>query len=608
MHDDPMTTIQMTNNTRTQLLLGSRNLSLRFAAICTLIVQSAACGTPANSPMVVFAGKAQPRDLEQSRARTAIAKREIADVLGHEVTFKIDTSLIESNDTVEEFTERIVRGFGRTLLELRLDDAKLIRALDYKISSTTQHSETTFHDGAISIVAPTRGIGECYCKGIGPAIRNARDRTLASRYASASPKSMSESERREYRTWLLRESTYFTRSLTEKQLFGEPGSSNLLRMIQLYEAMPGDAEVAKAIAHRTQDVTQIAKNQANEVAALPKAAPFLLAQSALGAWLTKNMDALSTDDQLDVLRTLSNNKAWRGAISLDATGYVLRVTDSWLQRGMPNKVTDESTKRSSRIVCPFSPSIEGKLEVSERNCTDAWRSIRGDSTELDGVAAFVLAKKNSALAESVLPHLFANGDSKEQIALWKKFERDEATWAAATRVVAIKNSGYDNDILGESVRVWRSNRARRGSALFVWAFQAHERAESTSKEDLQAKYLASYAEAIRQEELTQYFAAHGGDLGFFYAPYLWPHLAKGYPRFPAIEPALATFMDGSEVRIRALAKLARAMCNEGARSDLASMHQWLTSYAARRPENAAALRSILAQTGSPTCADDSESR
>jgi hypothetical protein len=597
-----------TNTPRKQVALRSRTLRLSLAILSVLSVQSAACGTPANSPMVVFAGKAQPRDLEQSRSRTALAKREITELLGHEVAFSIDASLLERNDTEEEFTERIVRGFGRTLLELRLEDAKLIRALDYKVSSTAQHSDTTFREGAITIVAPTRGIDECYCKGIGPALRHARDLTLASRYASASPKSMSDNERREYRTWLLKESTFFTRSLTEKQLFGEPGSGNLLRMIQLYEAMPGDADLAKAIANRTQDVIQIAKNHAKELAALPSSAPFLLAQRALGTWLTKNMDALPTDDQLDILRTLSNNKAWRGALNFDATGYLLRVTDTWRERGMQNQVTDESTKRFSRLVCPFSPSIEGKLELRENNCVDAWRSIRGDSTELDGVAAFVLAKRNSAFAESVLPHLFASGDSKEKIALWKKFERDDATWASATRVVALKNSGYDNDILGESVRVWRSNRSRRGSALFVWAFQAHERAESTSKEDLKKKYLESYTDAIRQEELTQYFAAHGGDLGFYYAPFLWPHLAKGYARFPAIQPALANYMDGSEVRIRALTKLARAMCTEGARNDLASMHQWLTSYAIERPDQAAALRSILAQTGSPTCADDSESR
>jgi hypothetical protein len=68
-----------------------------------------ACAPSSSTPTVVVAGRAQPKDLENSRAQTAKAKREIAELLGHEVAFKLDGTVLERDDSIEEYTERIVR-------------------------------------------------------------------------------------------------------------------------------------------------------------------------------------------------------------------------------------------------------------------------------------------------------------------------------------------------------------------------------------------------------------------------------------------------------------------------------------------------------------------
>lgn len=584
-------------------------LANRFLLLCfALGVHVVGCAGGARETTVVIAGRSQPRDIARSRARTEVAKREIAELLGHSVDPQIDTSMMDRSDSEVEFIERKVLGFGKELQRIAeteaylLEEAKQIRSFTYRVNATASRTETVLRDGVLSITAGQDGLYDCACGGIESALADGRRERAASRFGNVDPRRLSEDEQIAYRDWLIALRAGDSR---DPASFGEPRVSRLTRMIALYTARPKDTLLGKKIAAEARYMLAVHEDEgAVVVSRLPTNATFVRARAAFGAWLTAHAASLPPEEQLELVRTFVQSKAPRRVIGFDVIAFSLGIVDEWLARGMPvlpRGLSDPELERLVQVACPFLVSEEDwKIRERPSNCVDFWSYAASDEADAGRARAYVLSKKNGMFAQAILPNLFRNKASREAVALWKTYESDGATWAASARIVATTAGGYDQDVRAESLRVWRSNPARRGATLFVVAAQDRARTESTTLEERKQNYTVNYVDPIKESELASYFLVHG-DLALAYAPHLWPHLAKGYNRFPAFAPSLGKHFDGSPAKIRLLATLARAICKEAGRADLASIHRWLTSYASAHSDQAHLLRGILAQTANPTC-------
>jgi hypothetical protein len=103
-------------------------------------------------------------------------------------------------------------------------------------------------------------------------------------------------------------------------------------------------------------------------------------------------------------------------------------------------------------------------------------------------------------------------------------------------VVGITSGAYDSEVLGEAVRVVRSEPQRRGLVLFVFATADKGRSGTRTKEERRTDFERAYGPSIAPDEFRDYFGH--GVLAFRYAAQLVPYLRKGFSRFDAFQGAL----------------------------------------------------------------------
>jgi hypothetical protein len=561
-----------------------------------------------NAPTMVVMGPSSNSDAGSS-TRTKIAKREIEALLGHAIELRIDTRLVPKDMSEDAFIEQKVIGFGRELKKMEKTylaaEMKRIRVFSYAVSATSRVTRTRFEGDTLSIEAASRKAAECACEDIDQALSEGIQQRNDAKFENKAPDAIDTRDLVAYRDWLVHQrGDLFEGAGTPK----DRAALHLLYAVQLDAKLPNDAIVKKRIIDSVHTFFVAQDHHAAAIAALSNDAPFHRAASALSLWLTENADRLTEEQQETLVREFTGGATFRVMKGFDLVGLGLRIADEWLAKGMPLPKTrerNEQTEKFIAFVCPHWASDEGRVREYASGCLPFWSYASKDEAGWKRLNAYFASKKNGAFVQAIAPNFMTgHGTSKEAtesaIAAWLKFQGEDNCFAAATRVIATQSFVGAFELRTEAIRLWRLGAAHRASALFAIATIDHSRKTSTSAEELRKDYDQNYGAKVQQNEFTDYFRMHG-ELAFFYAPDLLPHLEKGTSRYAAFAPMLTAYVDGSNAHTKALSRFASALCTEGSKADLAQLHAWLSTYARGHKEHETSMRALLAQTERPTC-------
>lgn len=606
-----------------------RGLCLSVGVVGLVALQGLGCGPkepPVSTTTIIMPGGTLADRFQGRSPRLRVAREEIGALLGHGLEIRIDAAFEPRWSLAsDEHIERVVVELGRTLKHIETRNPKLfaaqkdaIRLVQYEFDATATSTVTTLDatKGVLRIVVSQDELHGCACNGVQNALFEAESKAVAGKFEGKEAEAIAGDELPAYVKWL-RDREHLADGRPAKEL-GDPGATSLRRLIDVHERMapsPARDELRKHLLGRLHSVSEFKSNHKNETSAPNAQSAWGRMERAYGQWLTRSAPSFPLPDKAEVVGDLARRRDAVDLVGFDLLAFGLTLVDGWLAAGMPmgRNAPDPDTKALSETVCPYWLADDGRFREHPSNCKDFWVWVRNDESRLNRAVQYLLGKRNGDLVQAVFPNLIpdtnhGSREGKALVPMWRRFSQDQASWAAATRVVGITSSPFDSEVLGEAVRVVRSEPQRRGLVLFVFATSDWGRSGTRTKEERRVDFERSYGPSITPDEFRDYFG-HGA-WAFRYAAYLVPYLRKGFSRFDAFSSALGTYLDGKDTgaKARDLGTLSNALCTEGSRPDLAKLADWLRGYMKRVPAEEPALRTLLAQTSRPTCEDPTASK
>ncbi|MFO0678639.1 MAG: hypothetical protein U0169_19060 [Polyangiaceae bacterium] len=597
------------------------NRSLQFLGTSLLWGALAACGPrepAASTTTLIFPGGALADRFHGRSPRLTVAREEIGRLLGHGLEIRIDAAFEPRWAlATDEHVERIVVDFGREMKRIETRSPKLfeaykdaIRTVVYEFSATATRVETKLDVDAklLRIVVTQDETYGCARRNRG-ALDDARDAEYVRMFDGKEPDAIPRKNLADYTRWLRRNEFFDPKG--RGRAIGEPGATQLARQVRAYPLLEeGEArsELRKHLLGRLRSVGEFHHEAFPPGTTVDPASPWAVLERTYGAWLARDAESFDPSDQKELVESLTRRDRLLELPGFDLPAFVFRKVDTWIALGKPKAhyADDPALRDLLDVVCPYWEADDGRIREHPSNCRDFWRAMRSDESRLTRVVTYLVSKHDGDVVQAIFPNLVDEGNNGRRsgaalVPLWKRFVSDDVAWAAATRVVGTTASAYDSDVLGETVRIIRTDPKKRGLAFFVVATSERERAVSRTKAERRTDFEKAYAQAISEEEFRAYFAH--GTLGFRYAANLVPYLAPGFSRFAAFERPMAMLLDGDDTARKAkyVASLASALCSEGARQDLSRLHDALVATTKRVPKTEPELRTLISQTARPTC-------
>lgn len=534
----------------------SRGSCLSVGALL-VVGMALGCGPkepPATTTTIIMPGGTLADRFQGRSPRLRVAREEIGALLGHGLEIRIDAAFEPRWSLAsDEHIERIVVELGRTLKRIETNNPKLfaaqkgaIRVVQYEFDATATHSVTTLDasKGVLRIVVAQDDLHGCACNGIRDALFEIEDKEVARKFEGKEAQAIASEELSAYVKWQ-REREHLGRDKPGNAL-GDPGATSLRRLIDAHERMgpgPGRDTLRKYLIGRLRPIGEFKNDQKDLVAAAGPQSSWGRLEAAYARWLSDSATSFPATDKAEVVSELARRRNAVDIGNFDLLSYGFAMVDAWMAQGMPmaRNVPDPNTQALMDTACPHWLADDGRIREHPSNCNDFWVWARSSEPRLGRVLQYLLGKRNGDLVQAVFPNFVAeaNHGHREGTALvpmWRKFSPDQASWAAATRVVGITSGAYDSEVLGEAVRVVRSEPQRRGLVLFVFATADKGRSGTRTKEERRTDFERAYGPSIAPDEFRDYFGH--GVLAFRYAAQLVPYLRKGFSRFDAFQGAL----------------------------------------------------------------------
>ena len=520
-------------------------------ALVLVSLLAAGCGPKepaATTTTIVMPGGTLADRFQGRSPRLRVAREEIGALLGHALEIRIDAAFEPRwSSAADEHIERIVVELGQALKAMETRSPKRfaehkgkLRVVQYEFDATAPNSDAVFDagNGVLRISVSQRDVHGCPCHRIANAFFEAGRKDERQRFQGKEAQAIPSEQLAAYAEWQSDQAGFGT----DKNSFGEPRATNMRRVFDAHERMsPSKArdELRAKLIGELQSVTDFKNRERDLVAAATPQSPWGRFEEAYAQWLIRNVPSFSVAERAKALEGLTIWPQVPDLGSFDVVGLGLGIIDRWLADGMPlgRRALPPETEALVDTVCPFALESGGEFRQQVYNCKGFWSWTRGDERRLQRVAQHLLSKQNPDLVQALFAHLVddgrrGGGQGKGHLAAWRRFAADQPSWSAAMRVLAVSGNADDSDVLGEAVRVARSEPQRRGLTLLIFAGADKGRSGTRTKAERRTDFERSYGPVIGASEFRDYFA-HGA-VAFRYAAWLVPYLQKGVQPFRCV--------------------------------------------------------------------------
>ncbi|HQP36887.1 MAG TPA: hypothetical protein PLI95_17005 [Polyangiaceae bacterium] len=568
---------------------------------------------------------------DRRAAKLEQATRQLDDLVGHPVSFRIEASLIPAEQSgFEERLTRSIESVAQQLAALKRQRpaaftwaATTLRWIECRYDASARHpSQQLLADqGVLRLTLPPETWDLVERGVVFRALDKGFDAHLEQRWSATRPDAVQPSERALYFEYLTSVSPAWrsgSRLESAEDFARDPRGEVLRKVIRLHEMMEEGPERAavgdwllKAASHF---ITAYLHQPALVQAAAPDSS-FHRAETAWVQWLHRNLPRFDPAQRLSLARALFLRRfnpeqrarkfvpfAFPG---FDTLGFALGVAHEWARNGYPSVDNDPSPKTElyEFVVCPYERDERGGFSRGRR-CNHDLYALALDTPEgADRLVRFVLERRDARLTDAAFVSVLHVGDAQDVMRLWRGVEAHEDTWLRGSMILAEHGEHKAPSLMiDEAARLWKQYPARRGTLLYLLA------------------NLDPYAHGnVPWERFAQVFGAPVSRTEFasfldqsHRAPSMmhivWSALGSDWDRSDVIVPRLERWMDHPRIRDAggqepnaSVRGLVTRLCDDGRSNEVSRVNRFLRERVQRRPSEERGYHQLIDETTQPRC-------
>jgi hypothetical protein len=595
-----------------------------------------ACAAAPRAPAevgITFNGDPGKLPFDPHGARLRAAREKLAQVVGRQVGLELDVAVVREYRawfetglvTAVENASHDLGELKRTRTELWTEMGPKIAALSLRYDAAAPKVGVRLETDRETVVVtvPPKATAFLSHEAVLLDLEAQYDAGLPQRYASGVPASVSVAEKRAYFRALTGQKPPPLKPgdpATARGIANDVRPTAIARAVRFYDvAMPQDlkAEIHEWLLSEGNYLRDAYLLYPDVIKTLPATSAFRRAEVAWVDWTQKNFDRF-TDVERTMLAKMVFVKAppskERGSDGrylsfafpgFDRLTFGLGVMQEWATEGHRTVIPgrDRLLELFEFIVCPFEQDERGERTQAAGGERDFYRFLAETEASQKRFLEFLQKQKDEVLVETVVGNYMRLGDLRTTFYLWRGLEADEASWKAATRMIAEELRDADTGRLqDEALRLWQAYPARRGVLLYLlsqidrygndkvaWGGWSETGGGRASAADFKA-----FLEHGRRAVATSWV--------------VWPLLGRGFSRAEALLPSLDRFIEDPAVRSYhpedpelALQHIVNRMCAEKNFADLAKMHAYLAERIRKVPPDEKAFAQLLQDTSRGRC-------
>jgi hypothetical protein len=550
-------------------------------------------------------------------ARLVAAARQLSEVAGHPIGFRIDEALLPpgSRSGLDDAVSELVESVAKDLRDVKRSRPEMFAAEVPKLVRVELHYDPVaeserFEGGAAVFTEPANRWGALQVD-VSGALEDDYRRTQEQRYGGREPESIPPGEWHAYfdyivhygrKSWALavgrvtRLEAIVTRS---DAAFGGEIRGWLLDQGPPLSSIWTDGDRADRMsAADRQDLEQV--------------------RATWVGWLNGALASMTVDEKLKVAHDVFEtpygcaDPAHPPFQGFDAFAFGLSVADAWIAAGHPTQGPDARFWLYDEILyMPTEVDRDGRLSRGLMGgCGGTWiRFALVDDAHTSRLAAALAARNDAPLLAAVVYN------ARESIPLLRALEAYPPVWRAA--VLQLVREEYHPDeggdrcsdaLVDEANRMWRSTPAMRGTALHVYACR-HAGSFQPGTPDADRDFVEFprlYGEPVSAAVFGS-FLDDGPD-AMALVPWVWAALGKGWSRAAVIDQKLGAYLGDPAVRAgrggepeTTLEAIVARFCQDGSSAEIARLHAALADRARADAVDGRLLGNVIVDSGPGRC-------
>ena len=425
------------------------------------------------------------------------AREKLAEVVGRKVALELDVALVrEYRPWFETGLVTAVENAAHDLGELKRTRSEAWTAMFSKLGALSLRYDTAAHKVGVRLEAeretlqvtvPPASTSFLPHEAALLALEAQYDAGLPERYAAGVPATVSVAEKRAYFRALTGQKPPPLKPddpATARGIANDVRPTAIARATRFYDvAMPQDlkAEIHEWLLTEGNYFRDGYLLYPEVVKAAPPTSAFHRAEAAWVDWTQKNADRFTDLERTAVAKLVYVRAPTkeRGAGSrylsfafpgFDRLSFGLGVLEEWAGMGHHTVIPgrERLLELFEFIVCPFEPGARGERSAPAGCERDFYRLTAETEAAAEAAPGFLAQEKDEVLAETAVGNFMRMGDMRTALYLWRGLEADEASWKAATRIIAEELGDTETSRLqDEALRLWQAYPARRGSLLYL---------------------------------------------------------------------------------------------------------------------------------------------
>lgn len=559
-------------------------------------------------------GRSSP-PFDPHSARLVAAARQLSEVAGHPIGFRIDEALLPpgSRSGLDDAFSELVESVAKDLRDLKRSRPELFAAEVPKLARVELHYDPVAasqrFDGAAVVVAEPANRWGLLGVDVSDALEVDYRRAQEQRFGGREPESLPPAEWHAYFDYLV----HYGRT---------PRALAVGRMTRLSAlVMRSDPSVGGAIREWLLDqgpsLSSIWTDRDSRMSAADRQ-DLEQARTTWVAWLNAGLSSMTADEKLKVAHAVFQtpygcaDPAHPPFQGFDAFAFGLSVADEWIAAGHPTQGPDARFSLFDEILyMPTSVDPDGRLSRGLMGgCGGTWiRFGLADETQAKRLAAALAARNDAPLLAAVVYN------ARESIPLLRALEGYPRVWGAAVQQLIREEYHPDEGgdrcsdaLVDEANRMWRSTPALRGTALHVYACRhAYGYQPGTEEADRDfAEFPRLYGEPVNATVFAQYLDDGPGAMAL--VPWVWAALGSGWSRAAVIDQKLGAYLADPVVRAgrdgepeKTLEAIVARFCKDGSAAEIARLHAALADRARADAVSGRLLGNVVVDTEPGRC-------
>ncbi|HEX8796135.1 MAG TPA: hypothetical protein VF765_34535 [Polyangiaceae bacterium] len=548
-------------------------------------------------------------------ARLVAAARQLSEVAGHPIAFRIDEALLPpgSRSGLDDTVSELVDSVAKDLRDLKRSRPELFAAEVPKLTRVELRYDPVVaserFDGAAVVAAqPANRWGQLGVD-VSGALEDDYRVAQEQRYGAREPESVPPAEWRSYFDYVVH---YGRKSWAI-------AVGRLTRLCALVAAsdpaLGGD--IRGWLLDQGPSLSAIWTDHDSRMSAADRQ-DLEQARTTWTAWLNGALSSMTADEKLKVAHDVfetpygCTDPVHPGFGGFDAFAFGLSIADAWIAAGHPMQGPDARFQLFDEILyMPTSVDPDGRLSRGMMGgCGGTWiRVALADDAQTHRLAAALAARNDAPLLTAVVYN------ARESIPLLRALEAYPRVWGAA--VLQLIGAEYHPDeggdvcsdaLVDEANRMWRSTPALRGTALHVYACRhAYGYQPGTEAGDRDfVEFARLYGEPVSATVFGQFLDDGPGAMAL--VPWVWAALGKGWSRAAVIDQKLGAYLTDPAVRAgrggepeKTLEAIVARLCKDGSASEIARLHAALADRARADAVEGRLLGNVVVDTEPGRC-------